>query len=83
MAATPHKNDCNLEDFDLSKGKIALLFGSELNGLSPTAIELADEFIQIPMVGFTESLNISVSAAICIHHLTSGTEKIVSSLAAY
>lgn len=70
VAATPHKNDCNLEDFDLYKGKTALLFGSELNGLSPTALEMADEYLKIPMVGFTESLNISVSAAICIHFLT-------------
>ena len=70
VAATPHKNDCKLEDFDLTKGKAALVFGSELDGLTPGALDLADEFIQIPMVGFTESLNISVSAAICIHFLT-------------
>jgi tRNA (guanosine-2'-O-)-methyltransferase len=70
VAAMPHKNDCKLEDFDLSGGKTALVFGTELEGLSPIAIGLADEFIQVPMVGFTESLNISVSAAICIHFLT-------------
>lgn len=70
VAATPHKNDCNLEDFDLEKGKTALIFGSELNGLSATALDMADEYLKIPMVGFTESLNISVSAAICIHYLT-------------
>jgi tRNA (guanosine-2'-O-)-methyltransferase len=75
VAAMPHKNDCKLEDFDLSKGKTALVFGSELEGLSPTAIGLADEFIQVPMVGFTESLNISVSAAICIHFLTAALRK--------
>jgi tRNA (guanosine-2'-O-)-methyltransferase len=70
VATTPHKNDCTLGDFSLLKGKIALLFGSELKGLSPTAMQLADEFVKIPMVGFTESLNISVTAAIFIHHLT-------------
>jgi tRNA (guanosine-2'-O-)-methyltransferase len=75
VAAMPHKRDCKLEDFDLSRGKTALVFGSELDGLSPTAIGLADEFIQVPMVGFTESLNISVSAAICIHHLTARLRK--------
>lgn len=75
IAAMPHKRDCKLEDFELSKGKTALVFGSELEGLSPTAIDLADGFIQVPMVGFTESLNISVSAAICIHYLTSGLRK--------
>ena len=70
VAATPHKKDCNLEDFDLHKGKTALVFGSELNGLSGTALNMADEYLKIPMVGFTESLNISVSAAICIHFLS-------------
>lgn len=75
VAAMPAKSGCNLEDFDLSKGKTALVFGTELEGLSTTAIDLADEFIRIPMVGFTESLNISVSAAICIHHLTSVLRK--------
>lgn len=70
VAATPHKNDGNLEDFDLAKGKAALVFGSELNGLSDTAMNMADEYLKIPMVGFTESLNISVSAAICIHFLS-------------
>jgi len=75
VAAMPHKRDCNLEDFDLSGGKTALVFGTELEGLSATAINLADEFIRVPMVGFTESLNISVSAAICIHHLTASLRK--------
>jgi tRNA (guanosine-2'-O-)-methyltransferase len=75
VAAMPHKKDCKLEDFDLSRGKTALVFGSELEGLSPTAVSLADEFIQVPMVGFTESLNISVSAAICIHQLTGTLRK--------
>jgi tRNA (guanosine-2'-O-)-methyltransferase len=70
VATTPHESHCNLEDFDLTKGKAALLFGSELNGLSQQAIELADEFVRVPMVGFTESLNISVTAALFIHHLT-------------
>jgi tRNA (guanosine-2'-O-)-methyltransferase len=31
----------------------------------------ADCFLKIPMVGFTESLNISVSAAIILQHVTS------------
>ncbi len=75
VAAMPHKKDCPLESFDLSQGKTALLFGSELDGLTPEAIKMADEFIQVPMVGFTESLNISVCAAICVHHLASALRK--------
>jgi tRNA (guanosine-2'-O-)-methyltransferase len=50
--------------------KTALLFGTELSGLSQTALEIADCSVFIPMAGFTESFNISVSAAICLYDLT-------------
>jgi len=70
VATTPHTNDVNLEDFDLNKGKIALFFGTEQHGLSHLMIDHADEYLKIPMYGFTESFNISVSAAIVLHHLT-------------
>lgn len=69
VATTPHTNDVSLEEFDLSKGKIALMFGSEQPGLTKTALNHADEFLKIPMFGFTESFNISVSASIILHHL--------------
>ncbi|MBW8051653.1 MAG: RNA methyltransferase [Cytophagales bacterium] len=60
----------DLDDFPLDKGKIALFFGTEMDGLSGEALKNADEFLKIPMYGFTESLNISVCVAICLHHLT-------------
>ncbi len=69
VGTTPHSKSCALEDFDVTKGKFALVFGSEEPGLSKIAMEECDEFINIPMFGFTESFNISVSAAICLHHL--------------
>jgi len=69
VATTPHTNDIELPDLDLSKGKIALLFGSELSGLTSEALNNSDEFVKIPMFGFTESYNISVSAAICLYNL--------------
>jgi tRNA (guanosine-2'-O-)-methyltransferase len=70
VATTPHLNDQELPDFDLSLGKTALVFGTELQGISDTILNEADEFLKIPMFGFTESFNISVSAAIVLHHLT-------------
>lgn len=70
IATTPHTNDVNLENFAVEKGKFALMFGSEKPGLSKIAMENADEFLKIPMYGFTESFNISVSAAIILHHLS-------------
>jgi tRNA (guanosine-2'-O-)-methyltransferase len=69
IATSPHEHGVELENFDLEAGKIALLFGTERQGLSQKALDNADEFLKIPMYGFTESLNISVSAAIILHHL--------------
>lgn len=70
VATSPHTNDVELPDFDVSKGKIALVFGSEQPGISETIMKEADEFLKIPMFGFTESFNISVSAAIVLYDLT-------------
>ncbi len=69
VATTPHRDDVELKQFDLGKGKAALFFGSELPGLSDLVLENADEYLKIDMYGFTESFNISVSAAIILHHL--------------
>ena len=70
VATTPHVNDCELKDFDVSK-KSCFFFGRETEGLSDEVINQADSFLKIPMVGFTESLNISVSAAIILQEVTS------------
>ncbi|KAB1069363.1 RNA methyltransferase [Tamlana haliotis] len=69
VATTPHTNDCELHDFDISK-KSCFFFGRETEGLSQTVLDEADCYLKIPMVGFTESLNISVSAAIILQHVT-------------
>jgi len=69
VATSPHKEGSTPESFNLEKGKAAMMFGTELSGLTERALELADEFIQIPMVGFTESYNISVSAALALYSL--------------
>ena len=70
VATTPHDNDLVLNDFDVTK-KSCFFFGKEDIGLSETVMKEADCFLKIPMVGFTESLNISVSAAIILQHITS------------
>jgi len=75
VATTPHVNEVTLDEFDLEKGKTALLFGTELNGLTDTAVNNADEFLKIPMFGFTESYNISVSVAIILYHLVNDLKK--------
>lgn len=74
VATTPHAEDCELIDFDITK-KSCFFFGRETEGLSEQVIDNADCFLKIPMVGFTESLNISVSAAIIIQHVTAQLRK--------
>lgn len=69
VATTPHTNDCELHAFDVTK-KSCFFFGRETEGLSDEVINSADCFLKIPMYGFTESLNISVSAAIVLQHVT-------------
>ena len=66
---TPHTNDCLIQDISLDD-KVALMFGTEMTGLSDIAMKNVDGFVKIPMYGFTESLNISVSAAISLYELS-------------
>lgn len=53
----------------------ALVFGNELNGISDVAREHSDEFVKIPMHGFTESFNISVAAALCLYEIRTRMEE--------
>lgn len=74
IATTPHNDSCFLEDFDISK-KSAFVFGVEADGVSEYVKQNANGFLKIPMVGFTESLNISVAAAIILQSITSKLRK--------
>ena len=69
VATTPHKDAYLLNNFDISK-KSAFFFGTEKEGLSEKVLAQADTYLKIPMVGFTESLNISVAVAIVLQQLT-------------
>ena len=69
IATTPQDESCLLHEFDITK-PAALFFGTERDGLSQEVLDQADGFLKIPMVGYTESLNISVSAAIIIQDIT-------------
>jgi tRNA (guanosine-2'-O-)-methyltransferase len=70
VATALHKNAQTLESFDFNKGRVAFMLGTELTGLSEQALECADEFVTIPMRGFTQSLNVSVAAGIILHFAT-------------
>lgn len=69
IATTPHNDSCMLHEFDITK-KSAFVFGVEKEGVSEYTMNQADGFLKIPMVGFTESLNISVAAAIILQDIT-------------
>ncbi len=66
VATCPHSDDFTPETLPLDK-PIALVFGTEKIGLTDYAIEHADMHVRIPMFGFTESYNISVSAALLMY----------------
>jgi tRNA (guanosine-2'-O-)-methyltransferase len=69
LALDPDPDGQSIFDIDVTSSKVALIFGNELRGLSSMALELCDAKVKIPMYGFTESLNISVSVAICLSTL--------------
>ena len=69
LASDPAPDGKSIHEIDVTAGKIALVFGNELRGVSASGIDYADERVHIPMYGFTESLNISVSVAICVNTL--------------
>ncbi len=70
IGTTPHNESCYLSNFDITK-KSAFVFGVEKEGISDYVKQEADGFLKVPMVGFTESLNISVAAAIILQNVTS------------
>lgn len=76
VATTPHKNDCTADNLPVDK-KLALVFGTELDGITQEVYDHADEFVKIPMYGFTESFNVSVCAALCLYELTTRIRKTV------
>ena len=68
VATTPHEKDTLVTDYKMDQ-KTALVFGTEKEGIRETVMQNADAFVKIPMYGFTESFNISVSAALCLFNL--------------
>jgi len=69
VATCPHRDDFTPETLPLDQ-PVAVVFGTEKEGLSDYAVENADMHVRIPMFGFTESYNISVSAALLLYTLT-------------
>lgn len=68
LAVSPENNATMLPDYEV-KEPIALVFGTELEGVSDEILDFADETLAIPMYGFAKSFNVSVAAAICMYEL--------------
>lgn len=69
VATSPRPDAGSVRDLPLNQ-KTALFFGTEKDGLSPDVFRAADDVVRIPMLGFTESFNISVAVAIALYELT-------------
>ena len=74
IATTPHEDSNFVADFDVYK-KSAFVFGVEKEGVSEMMLDQADGHLKIPMYGFTESLNVSVAAAIVLQDVTARMRK--------
>ena len=72
LATSPLQDSVALDDVPVDT-KTAIIFGAEQIGVSETAISQADVLVHIPMFGFTESFNISVSVALVFQHLLNKT----------
>lgn len=65
-----HDNAVSLLDKEFDEEKIAVIVGNEHSGASETAIKSADVILQIPMLGFVQSMNVSVAAAMVLWEMT-------------
>ena len=75
LAATTARADAvPIDQLELGE-RVALCFGNEREGLSSELLDAADVAVTVPMGGFTESLNVSVAAALCLRTLTSSLRR--------
>lgn len=74
VATSPHISSKAIHLLEIDK-PLAIVFGAEKEGLSKYALQNADDYTYIPMYGFTESFNISVSAALCMYEIISKLRK--------
>lgn len=74
VATSPHKDGHTIHDFDITK-KSAFFLGAEKTGISDIVMEEADDYIAMPIYGFTESYNVSVANGILLHELVNRLRK--------
>lgn len=70
VATVPSKQAVSIDQISLDN-KLVLIFGTEEQGIMPETMQHVDEYVTIPMYGFTQSFNVSVSVALCVHSIIS------------
>ena len=68
IATTPNADGYDLLTLPLDQ-PVAIMFGTEEQGLSQEALEAADATLRLPMYGFTQSYNISIAVALTLSRL--------------
>ena len=74
VATSPHAIEYDIFNLPIEE-PLAFVFGAEKKGVTQAAIEQADYLVRIPMYGFAESLNVSVSVAIILNEMRNRLEK--------
>lgn len=79
VAVSLENNAVMLPEYQITE-PVALVFGTEMEGVSQEILDFADETLAIPMYGFTRSFNVSVAASICMYELK---QKLIKSEISY
>lgn len=69
VATSLREKSITIKELDVTK-PFALVMGTEKSGISDVVYDMADELVYIPMMGFTESYNISVATSLCLYEFT-------------
>jgi 23S rRNA (guanosine2251-2'-O)-methyltransferase len=69
LAIEQNKKATSLFEYKPSGKKVALVMGNEVRGISTQSLKYADHILEIPMLGYKESLNVSVAAGIALFKL--------------
>ncbi len=68
VATSPHKGGFTPDTLPIDK-PLAIVMGTEFKGISDKMMAEVDDFVEIPMYGFSESFNISVASAVVMNRV--------------
>ena len=74
VATSPHKSGYTPDSLPIDKS-LAIVMGTELTGISDKLMSQVDDYVEIPMYGFSESFNVSVAASIVLNRVRTRIEE--------